>query len=244
MPHPSPDGPRRARHVAVVMDGNGRWASKRGFARTAGHRRGLERVRDIVRAAPDLGVKTLTLFAFSTENWHRPDYEIAVLMSLFRRYVVREIDEVDHNNIRVSFIGERARLPRDLQRLMAQTEERTAQNDALHIQVALSYGGRAEIAAATRRLAAKVAAGEIAPEAIDEAAIAAHLDTAGVLDPDLVIRTSGEYRISNFLLWQAAYAEYAFVEECWPDFTPELFERVLADYAQRERRFGKIAQAR
>lgn len=232
---------RRARHVAIVMDGNGRWAQARGFARTAGHHRGVERVRDIVKAAPRLGVETLTLFAFSTENWHRPNYEIGVLMSLMRRYIVREVDEVDRNDVRVTFIGQRARLPGDLRRLMEQTERRTAGNGGLHVQVALSYGGRAEITAAARRLAEDVAAGRLDPEGITEERLASRLDTAGTRDPDLVIRTSGEMRISNFLLWQAAYAEYAFVPECWPDFTPDLFAEVLDDYARRERRFGKIA---
>ena len=232
---------RRARHVAIIMDGNGRWAQTRGFARTAGHHRGVERVRDIVMAAPRLGVEHLTLFAFSTENWHRPNYEIKVLMSLMRRYILREVDEVDRNNVRATFIGQRERLPKDLQRLMAQTEARTADNDGLHVQVALSYGSRAEIAGAMRRLAERVAAGEIAAEEIDEAAVTGALDTAGTPDPDLVIRTSGEMRVSNFLLWQAAYAEFAFVPECWPDFTTELFEQVLDDYSRRERRFGRVA---
>jgi len=241
MTDPNGDPVRRARHVAIVMDGNGRWAQLRGFARTAGHHRGVERVRDIVRAAPRLGIETLTLFAFSTENWHRPQYEIGVLMGLFRRYIVREVDEIDRNDVRVTFVGERERLPADLQRLMAQTEQRTAANAGLHVQVAVSYGGRAEIARAARRLAEAVAGGELAPEEIDEARLAAFLDTAGTCDPDLVIRTSGEVRISNFLLWQAAYAEYAFVEECWPDFTPERLAELLEAYARRERRFGRVA---
>ena len=232
---------RRARHVAIIMDGNGRWAELRGFARTAGHHRGVERVRDIVKAAPGLGVEVLTLFAFSTENWHRPGYEIAVLMSLFRRYIVREVDEVDRNDVRVTFIGDRSRLPNDLRRLMDQTERRTAGNGGLHVQVALSYGARAEIADAVRKLAAEVAAGRLDPEEIAETHVTGALHTAGVPDPDLVIRTSGEMRVSNFLLWQAAYAEFAFVEECWPDFTPEIFERVLDDYARRERRDGRVA---
>jgi undecaprenyl diphosphate synthase len=235
------DDPRRARHVAIIMDGNGRWAVRRGFARTAGHHRGVERVREIVSAAPGLGVETLTLYAFSTENWHRPGYEVAVLMSLFRRYIVREVDALDAQSVRVRFIGERTRLPKDLQRLMRQTEERTAGNGGLTVQVAVSYGGRAELVAAARRLAERVAEGRLAPEAIDEAALSGALDTAAMPDPDLVIRTSGEMRISNFLLWQAAYAEFAFVEECWPDFTAERFERILLDHARRERRFGKIA---
>ncbi|MEO0993001.1 MAG: isoprenyl transferase [Pseudomonadota bacterium] len=234
-------GERRARHVAIIMDGNGRWAVRRGFARTAGHHRGVERVREIVSAAPGLGIETLTLYAFSTENWHRPGYEVAVLMALFRRYIVREVDELDRQSVRVRFIGERDRLPRDLQRLMAQTEERTAGNTELQVQVAISYGGRAEITEATRRIAAKVADGSLDPASITQQTVADALDTAGVSDPDLVIRTSGETRISNFLLWQAAYSEFAFVEECWPDFTAERLAATLAEYEGRERRFGKVA---
>ena len=238
-----PDGRRRARHVAIIMDGNGRWAEARGFARTAGHHRGAERVRDIVKAAPELGVETLTLYAFSTENWHRPNYEIRVLMSLMRRYIVREVDEVDRNEVRVTFIGQRERLPAGLQRLMGQVEERTAGNRRLHVQVALSYGSRAEITDAARRIADAVAAGRLAPDAITEETVCGALDTAGTRDPDLVIRTSGEMRVSNFLLWQAAYAEFSFVPECWPDFTPDHLQQVLADYAARRRRFGRVTAA-
>ncbi len=235
------DNPRRARHVAIIMDGNGRWAARRGFARTAGHHRGVERVREVVRAAPRLGVEVMTLYAFSTENWHRPGYEVAVLMALMRRYIIREIDALDYENVRLRVIGQRHRLPRDLQRLVAQAERRTAENDGLLVQVALSYGGRAEIAQATRRIAEAVAEGRLSPEDITEATVTDALDTAGIPDPDLVIRTSGETRVSNFLLWQAAYAEYCFVEECWPDFTAEQLETILSAFAGRERRFGKIA---
>jgi undecaprenyl diphosphate synthase len=233
-----PDAPR---HVAIIMDGNGRWATLRGRPRTYGHHRGAERVRDIVRAAPGLGIEVLTLFAFSTENWRRPDYEIKVLMGLFRRYAVREIDELDASDVRVRFIGQRERLPADLQRLMTQLEERTADNTALTIQVALSYGSRTELVMAVRRLAAEVAAGRLSPDEIDEAALSGALDTAGIADPDLVIRTSGECRVSNFLLWQSAYAEYAFVDECWPDFTAEKLADLVAAYGRRERRFGAVS---
>jgi undecaprenyl diphosphate synthase len=235
---PRPECPR---HVAIIMDGNGRWATLRGRPRTYGHHRGTERVRDIVKAAPGLGIEVLTLFAFSTENWRRPEYEIKVLMSLFRRYAVREVDELDAANVRVRFIGQRERLPADLQRLMGQMEARTAANTALTIQVALSYGSRTELVTAVRRLAGEVAAGRMAPDEIDEAALSGALDTAGIPDPDLVIRTSGEYRISNFLLWQSAYAEYAFVDECWPDFTAEKLAELVAAYGRRERRFGAVS---
>ncbi|HUF87762.1 MAG TPA: isoprenyl transferase [Thermohalobaculum sp.] len=229
------------RHVAIIMDGNGRWAERRGQPRTVGHHRGVERVREIIRAARDTGVGVLTLYAFSTENWRRPDYEVSVLMRLFRSYIVREVDELDHERVRVRFLGERARLPRGLQRVMRQMEERTAGNDGMLLQVALNYGARREIVHAVRRLAAEAAAGRLEPEEIDEKAIAGALYTDGAPDPDLVIRTSGEMRISNFLVWQAAYAEFAFVEECWPDFTAERFAEVLAAYGRRKRRFGALS---
>jgi len=236
--------PKLPRHVAIIMDGNGRWAVNRGMPRTAGHHRGVERVREIVRHAGDIGLEVLTLFAFSTENWNRPHYEVAVLMALFRRYVVREVEELDASGVRVRFIGERERLPRDLQRLMGQMEARTAENTGLTLQLAISYGGRAEIARAARQIAEDVAAGRLAPEAVDQAALTARLWTGGLPDPDLVVRTSGEMRVSNFLLWQAAYAEYAFVEECWPDFSAEQFDAILAAFSSRDRRFGRVATAR
>ena len=228
------------RHVAIIMDGNGRWAAERGRARTFGHHRGAERVREVVRRASDMGIGALTLFAFSTENWNRPDYEVRVLMSLFRRYILREVDELDRMEVRVHFIGERARLPDNLQRVMAVMEDRTARNPGLLLQIAISYGARAEMVAAVRALAAEVAAGRLDADAIDEAAISARLQTGTAPDPDLVIRTSGEQRISNFLLWQSAYAEYAFVEECWPDFTPDRLSELVADFARRDRRFGAV----
>jgi undecaprenyl diphosphate synthase len=241
------------RHVAIIMDGNGRWAERRGQPRTVGHHSGVDRVREIIRAAPDLGIETLTLFAFSTENWRRPDYEISVLMRLFKRYIIREVDDLDHEQVRVRFIGERDRLPRGLQRVMAQMEARTSQNGRLVLQIALNYGSRremvraarhlagGEMVRAARHLAGEVAAGRMQADAIGEDDFSAALDTAGVPDPDLVIRTSGEQRVSNFLLWQAAYAEFAFVDECWPDFTPELFAQVLDGFGNRERRFGAVA---
>jgi len=223
------------------MDGNGRWAERRGKPRTYGHHQGVDRVREIVRASPGLGVGILTLFAFSTENWRRPDYEVSVLMRLFKRYIVREVDELDLAEVRVRFIGERGGLPRGLQRVMAQMEERTAANERLLVQVALNYGARGELVRAARRLAQEVEAGRMTADQIDADRLGAALDTGGVPDPDLVIRTSGEHRVSNFLLWQAAYAELAFVEECWPDFTAELFAKVLEGFGRRERRFGALA---
>jgi len=228
-------------HVAIIMDGNGRWAARQGRPRTYGHHRGVDRVREIIRAAPGLGIGVLTLFAFSTENWRRPEYEVSVLMRLFKRYIVREVDELDRSGVRVRFIGEREGLPADLQRVMGLMEERTAGHDRLVVQVALNYGARREIMRAAQRLAAEAAEGRLDPQAIDEARLSGALDTAGVADPDLVIRTSGEVRVSNFLLWQAAYAEFAFVDECWPDFTAERLAEVVASFARRERRFGAVA---
>ena len=229
------------RHVAIIMDGNGRWAAERGRPRSFGHHRGAERVREIVRAASDMGIGVLTIYAFSTENWRRPHYEVRVLMSLFRRYIVREVDGLDADNVRVSFIGQRGALPSNLQNLMAMMEQRTADNSGMRLQIAISYGARSEITEGVRALARAVAAGALDPDQIGEAEIGGALYTAGVPDPDLVIRTSGEQRISNFLLWQAAYAEFAFVDECWPDFTPEQLAGLISAYCRRERRFGAVS---
>lgn len=234
--------PRKVpQHVAIIMDGNGRWAAERGRPRSFGHHRGAERVREIVRAASDLGIGVLTIYAFSTENWRRPHYEIRVLMSLFRRYIVREVDALDADNVRVGFIGQRAALPANLRNLMGMMEERTAGNTGMHLQIAVSYGSRTEITEGVRALARAVAAGDLDPDTIGEAEIGGALYTAGMPDPDLVIRTSGEQRVSNFLLWQAAYAEFAFVDECWPDFTPQRLADVVDRFGRRERRFGAVA---
>ncbi|QIE56084.1 di-trans,poly-cis-decaprenylcistransferase [Pikeienuella piscinae] len=238
----TPERPaKRARHVAIIMDGNGRWATRRGLPRLAGHRKGADAVRSVVEACPDLGVEVLTLYAFSTENWKRSVEEIAGLMNLFRRYMRREAAELSRRGARVVFIGDREGLAPDIRELMAGLEAQTASNDRLTLVIAINYGGRAEIAAAARRLAKRAAAGEIEPEAVDEAALDAALDTGGLPDPDLLIRTSGEQRISNFLLWQCAYAEFMFVDELWPDFGREALARALAAYGARERRFGAVA---
>lgn len=226
------------RHIGVIMDGNGRWARSRGLPRLEGHRRGAESVRTVIRACPDLGVEVLTLYAFSTENWRRPADEVAGLMELFRLYFLREVDELEREGVRVSFLGDPAPLPADVQDMMRSLEERTRHGRRLRLVVALNYGARAEIALAARRLAERVAAGEMAADEVDEAALAASLDTADLPDPDLVIRTSGEQRLSNFLLWQAAYAEFIFLEETWPEVTRESFERAIAAYRTRDRRFG------
>ena len=232
---------KRAEHVAIIMDGNGRWATRRGMPRLAGHKAGAEQVREIVKACPDLGVRYLTLFAFSTENWKRSDAEVNGLMRLFRMYIKKESAKLIENGVRVRFIGGRDRLAEDLQQQMAGLEAQTAQNDKLHVTVAINYGGRDEIARATARIAAEVAAGRLSADDVTEKTIEDHLDTRGLPDPDLLIRTSGEYRISNFLLWQAAYAEYDFTELCWPDFTAESFADCLARFGARERRFGATA---
>ena len=230
----------QARHVAIIMDGNGRWATNRGWPRLVGHRKGAERVRGVVRAAPDLGIRWLTLYAFSTENWKRSTEEVLGLMALFARYIRREADELAREGVRMRFVGDRSRLDPKLRELMGWIADRTRGNTRLDVIVALNYGGRDEIARAARRLAARVASGEIDPAAIDEAAVDGALDTAGIPDPDLVIRTSGETRVSNFLLWQAAYAEYEFTPVLWPDFTPDVLAEILARFGGRARRFGGL----
>ena len=228
-------------HVAIIMDGNGRWAASRGLPRLAGHKRGAERVREIVESCPELAISHLTLFAFSTENWKRPAQEVIGLMRLFRRYIKKEGARLVAEGVRVRFIGGRERLDADLQALMTGLETQTTTNDRLHLTVAINYGGRDEILRATRRVAAAVQDGRIAVGEITPATIEAHLDTAGLPDPDLVVRTSGECRVSGFLPWQAAYAEFAFVEARWPDFTAEMFAAQVRGFGARERRFGAVA---
>ena len=234
------DRPPGPRHVAIIMDGNGRWAIDRGWPRLVGHRRGAERVRDIVRAAPDLGIRWLTLYAFSTENWKRSTEEVLGLMALFARYIRREAEELSREGVRMRFIGERNRLDPKLRTLMSWIEERTRGNTRMDLVVAINYGGRDEIARAARALAQQAAEGTLDPSALDETAFGAALETGDLPDPDLVIRTSGETRVSNFLLWQAAYAEYEFTPVLWPDFTPETLAEILARFGRRERRFGGV----
>lgn len=229
---------RPATHIAIIMDGNGRWATNRGWPRLVGHRKGAERVREIVKACPGLGVRWLTLYAFSTENWKRSTEEVLGLMAIFARYIEREADRLAKAGVRLRFIGERGRLDPKLQRLMAGIEARTAGNDRLNLTVAVNYGGRDEIVRAVRKLAEAAAAGVLDPAHLTEAAFAGHLDTAGLPDPDLVIRTSGETRTSNFLPWQASYAEYEFTPTLWPDFTPDELAAILQRFSNRERRFG------
>jgi undecaprenyl diphosphate synthase len=228
------------RHVAIIMDGNGRWATDKGWPRLVGHRKGAERVKEIVRVAPDLGIEWLTVYAFSTENWKRSTEEVLGLMSMFGRYIQREAEALSAEGVSMRFIGDRKRLDPKLQELMTWIEDRTRVNTRLTFTVAINYGGRDEMMRASRALARRVAAGELDPAAIDESTISRALDTADYPDPDLVIRTSGETRVSNFMLWQAAYAEYEFSPVLWPDFTPEVLADILRRYAERDRRYGGV----
>lgn len=242
LPKPLPetadtDGPG---HVAIIMDGNGRWAQARGRPRLFGHHAGARRVREMVEACPALGIKYLTIFAFSTENWKRTQVEVAGLMSLFRRYITRETKTLKARGVRVRFIGDRVRLDNKLIELMDQLELETSDNDLVHLTIALNYGGRDEVARATQRLARDVADGRLKPEDVDEQTLPRYLDTYVLPDPDLVIRTSGEARISNFLLWQSAYSEYEFVDTLWPDFTAEELAKLCDSYGARDRRFGAV----
>ncbi len=225
-------------HVAIIMDGNGRWAQLRGLKRAAGHKAGAVAVKRIIKYAIKAGVGYLTLYGFSLENWKRPLGEINDLMGLLRFYLRSEIASLHKNGIRFRVIGDRQRLDRDIVALIDEAERITAGNATLNLTVALSYGGRAEIAAAARKLAEKVAAGGLRPADVDEAAVAGELFTRDIPDPDLLIRTSGEKRISNFLLWQLAYAEFVFVDTLWPDFTEEDFGDAISEFQRRDRRYG------
>ncbi len=236
-PTAEPGGPR---HVAIIMDGNGRWAQGRGRPRLFGHQAGARRVREVVRACPDYGIEYLTVFAFSTENWKRTQMEVSGLMGLFRTYIRKEARELLRENVRVRFIGDRVKLDAKLRALMDELEQMTESCTRMNLTVALNYGGRDEVARATRRLAEDVAAGRLDPADVDEETLPRYLDTCVLPDPDLVIRTSGEARISNFLLWQSAYAEYEFTPILWPDFTPQHLVEILERYGRRERRFGKV----
>lgn len=228
------------RHVAIIMDGNGRWAKARHLPRAAGHRKGMEAVRAVVKAAAEAGVEYLTLFGFSSENWKRPEAEVSDLMGLLRLYLRKDARDLHAQGVRLRVIGDRARLARDIQDQLAEVEAMTAANAKLTLVIAISYGGRDELVQAARRLARDAADGRIAPDAIDETAFAARLFTDGIPDPDLLIRTSGEQRISNFLLWQLAYTEFVFIETHWPDFDRETLAEALAVYARRERRYGAV----
>jgi undecaprenyl diphosphate synthase len=234
-------GPTPPAHVAIIMDGNGRWAKSRGLPRIAGHRRGAESVRRAITASAELGISYLTLFGFSSENWKRPSDEVNDLMGLLRHYLRGEIAELHQQGVRLLVIGDRARLAPDIVTLIDNAEQLTRNNKGLTLIVALSYGGRDDIVQASRKLAEDVAAGRIQAKDIDETRLSSSLFTAGIPDPDLLIRTSGEQRISNFLLWQLAYTELVFIETLWPDFGRADLEKAISDYHGRERRYGASA---
>ena len=234
----SSPGPR---HVAIIMDGNGRWAKSRGLPRVAGHRRGADAVRRVIRGAGELGIPMLTLFAFSTENWTRPADEVSDLMGLLRHYLRNELEELSRNGARLKVIGDRDRLARDIVSDISDAEARTHANSRIDVNICINYGGRDEILRAARNLARQAVSGEITPEQIDERRFESQLLTAGLPDPDLLVRTSGEQRISNFLLWQCAYAELVFVDTLWPDFGKEHLERAIAEFRRRERRYGGVS---
>jgi undecaprenyl diphosphate synthase len=232
--------PEVPRHVAIIMDGNGRWAAARGLPRVEGHRRGVAALRKTVRAAGDMGIRCLTIFSFSSENWQRPASEVRDLMGLLRLFIRKDLAELHGNGVRVRVIGERADLDPDIRRLLEEAEDLTRANTNLLLVVAFNYGGRDEIARAVRRIAENVASGALAPGAITEELIAQHLDAPEIADPDLIIRTSGEQRLSNFLLWQAAYSELVFTPVYWPDFDRVALQSAIEEYRRRERRFGGL----
>lgn len=231
---------RLPRHVAVIMDGNGRWAKQQGLPRIMGHRRGADTLKDLLRCCSDWGISALTVYAFSTENWGRPLEEVDFLMSLFERILHRELKEMMEENIRIRFVGDLSLLPSSLQGEIAQSMAETADNQGIQFTVATNYGGRQEIIQACQAIAKQVQSGELQPGEIDEEMFAQHLYTAGIGDPDLLIRTSGEMRISNFLLWQLAYAELYITDTLWPDFDRQAFHKALLNYQSRDRRFGKV----
>jgi undecaprenyl diphosphate synthase len=228
------------RHIGIIMDGNGRWAAERGLSRTQGHRRGVDAVRQTVRTAVSIGLSYLTLFSFSSENWSRPPAEVQFLFGLLRRFIRRDLAELHQNAVKITIIGERRGLPADLVRLLDEAERLTEANSGLRLIIAFNYGGRNEIVRAVRRIAEEVAAGRLQPGAITDATLIARLDTAGIPDPDLIIRTSGELRISNFLLWQSAYAEFVFLPSYWPDFDATALASAIDEYRRRKRRYGGL----
>ncbi len=234
------DGFETPRHVAIIMDGNGRWAAGRGLPRVEGHRRGVEALRKTVRAARELGIAFLTIFSFSSENWSRPQSEISDLLALLRRFIRHDLADLHRSNVRVRIIGEREDLARDIRSMLEEAEELTRANDGLTLIVAFNYGARQEIARAARRLAVEVANGRLSPDAISPELLAGQMDAPDLPDPDVIIRTSGEQRLSNFLLWQAAYSELVFVPLNWPDFDRAALEAAIAEYRRRERRFGGL----
>lgn len=236
-------GAHPVRHVAIIMDGNGRWATSRGLPRAEGHRRGVDALRRTVRAAVDLGLEYLTVYSFSSENWRRPAAEVGQLMGLLRLFFRRDLADLERINVRVRFIGERETLATDVRAILDEAERRTSANTGLNLVVAFNYGGRQEIVAAVRRVAGLVAAGKLEPGDLSEDLVSQMLDTRGMPDPDLVIRTSGEVRTSNFLPWQTAYSEYVFMPVLWPDFDENMLRAAVAEFARRDRRFGGVGNA-
>ena len=230
------------RHVAIIMDGNGRWARSRGLPRAEGHRRGVQSIRDVVKHATAVGIEWLTVFGFSSENWSRPAEEVSELMGLLKLFIRRDLAELTRGNVRVRVIGGRDGLSGDIAALLIEAEEKTAGNTGLNLVIAFNYGARDEIARAARAIAVEVASGGLRADEVTPELVAARLDTAGMPDPDLIIRTSGEQRLSNFLLWQAAYAEFVFVPDYWPDFDGAAFDRAISEYLGRDRRFGGLSQ--
>jgi undecaprenyl diphosphate synthase len=231
------------RHVAIIMDGNRRWAARRHLPRQLGHRQGVEAVRVITRAAGEMGIQYLTLYSFSSENWNRPADEVSDLMGLLKLFIRRDLAELHQNGVKVRIIGDREHLEADIVALIEEAETLTRDNDKLKLIIAFNYGGQNEITSAVQRIAREVKDGRLDPEAISQATVAAHLDTAGIPDPDLIIRTSGEKRLSNFLLWQSAYAELVFSDVYWPDFSPDRLRDAIAEFNLRDRRFGAVAGA-
>lgn len=231
---------RLPRHVAIIMDGNGRWAQGKGLIRTAGHKAGVKTLKNILKAAIDLRIEALTVYAFSTENWKRPRPEVEFLMKLFSEYLIKELEEMNDYNVRIRFIGRMEGMPEGLQRQMREAEALMKDNTGIRFNVAANYGGQDELIRAAQSLARKAAEGKLIPEDIDAEAVEQELDTAGDPPVDLVIRTSGDQRLSNFLLWQSAYAEFYFTDVNWPDFTPACFVDALVDFAGRDRRFGGL----
>ena len=234
------DDRRPPTHVGIIMDGNGRWAAKRGLKRYEGHRKGMESVRTAVRYAKRTGIDYLTLFSFSSENWSRPAQEISDLMRLLKFFIRRDLNELHKEGVKISIIGARSNVSKDILDLLDMAQEKTKDNTGLGLTIAFNYGSKDEIARAARRVAKKVEAGELRADDITEEVLENHLDTAGTPHPDLLIRTSGELRLSNFLLWQCAYSELVFLESCWPDFSEDIFEKAIREYQNRERRFGGL----
>ena len=227
-------------HVGIIMDGNGRWATKRGLPRLTGHKRGADRVKTIVKASVDLGVTTLTLYAFSTENWKRAAYEVEGLMKLFRGHLQNNFIELHKKNVRVKFLGDSTPLAKGLREQMVKLVELTKDNTRITLNIAINYGGQDELVRATKKIAANVQSGELAVEDITKQTISDHLDTASQPNPDLIIRTAGEMRLSNFMTWQSAYSELAFVDASWPEFTPEIYAGVIKEFRSRTRQFGAV----